>query len=133
VRFLGQRSDAPELLAAADVHCQPNTGPEPFGVAFVEALYAGLPVVSTALGGALEIVDESCGVLVPPGEVGELRAALRGLIADPAERSRLGRGGPARARALCEPRRALDRICDLLAGTAAGPRNGARRRASWPC
>jgi glycosyltransferase involved in cell wall biosynthesis len=53
-RFLGQRSDVPHLLAAADIHCQPNTGPEPFGIAFVEALYAGLPVVSTRLGGALK-------------------------------------------------------------------------------
>ena len=62
VRFLGQRTDVPHLLAAADVHCQPNTGPEPFGLAFVEALAAGRPVVTTALGGALEIVDETCGV-----------------------------------------------------------------------
>lgn len=68
VRFLGQRSDIPKLLAASDVHCQPNTGPEPFGVAFVEALYAGLPVVTTAQGGALEIVDESCGRFVDPGD-----------------------------------------------------------------
>src|SRR5258706_9056546 len=35
VRFLGQRSDVPRLLAAADIHCQPNTGPEPFGITFV--------------------------------------------------------------------------------------------------
>ena len=82
---------------SADIHCQPNTGPEPFGIAFVEALYAGLPVVTTRLGGALEIVNETCGVLVPPGDAGALAAALRRLIADPAERSRLGRAGPARA------------------------------------
>ena len=79
VRFLGQRSDVPRLLRAAEVHCQPNTGPEPFGLAFVEALYAGLPVVTTALGGPLEIVDASCGVLVPP-KPDVLAQALRGLI-----------------------------------------------------
>ena len=49
VRFIGQRSDVPRLLACADLHCQPNTGPEPFGIAFVEAMYAGLPVVTTAI------------------------------------------------------------------------------------
>src|SRR3989442_756696 len=32
VMFLGQRSDVPRILAAADIHCQPNTGPEPFGI-----------------------------------------------------------------------------------------------------
>ena len=52
VRFLGQRDDVPSLLVAADVHCQPNTGPEPFGVAFIEALAAGLPVVTVDLGAA---------------------------------------------------------------------------------
>ncbi|MFQ5745405.1 MAG: glycosyltransferase, partial [Acidobacteriota bacterium] len=65
VLFLGQRSDVPQLLAAADVHCQPNTGPEPFGITFIEAMYAHLPIVTTALGGAQEIIDGSCGMLVP--------------------------------------------------------------------
>src|SRR5262249_38073183 len=59
VRFLGQRADVGQLLNAADIHCQPNLGPESFGIGFVEALYAGLPVVTTALGGALEIVEAS--------------------------------------------------------------------------
>ena len=60
VRFLGQRSDVPRLMAAADVFCQPNAGPEPFGVVFVEALYAGLPVVTSAFGGAVEVVERPC-------------------------------------------------------------------------
>ena len=55
-------------MHAADIHCQPNTAPEPFGLVFVEALYAGLPVVTTALGGALEILTDACGVLVPAGD-----------------------------------------------------------------
>ena len=49
--------------AAADVYFQPNTGPEPFGTAFVEALYAALPVVGTNVGGAAGIVTQDCGVL----------------------------------------------------------------------
>jgi glycosyltransferase involved in cell wall biosynthesis len=110
VRFLGQRSDVPELLAAADIHCQPNTGPEPFGIAFVEALYAGLPVVTTALGGALEIIDPTCGLLVPPGAVESLTAALRGLVLDRNRRVGLGGAGPARARALCSPENQLARL-----------------------
>src|SRR4029077_9761733 len=57
VRFLGQRSDVQGLMAAADIYCQPNTSPDSFGITFVEALLNQLPVVTTAMGGALEIVD----------------------------------------------------------------------------
>ena len=125
VRFLGQRSDVPELLAAADVHCQPNTEPEPFGIAFVEALYAGVPVVATALGGALEIVDGHCGVLVPPHDSAALQAALRRLIADPAERARLGCRPWARQEPV-RPAAALDRLHQLLRPLAV------KRRATAP-
>jgi len=102
VRFLGQRSDVPRLLRAADIHCQPNLGPEPFGIAFIEALQAGLPVITTAMGGPLEIVDGTCGMLVPPRPE-PLAEALRWLVEEPEERRRLGAAGPARAAALCEP------------------------------
>jgi glycosyltransferase involved in cell wall biosynthesis len=113
VHFLGQRTDVPRLMAAADVHCQPNLGPEPFGIAFVEALYAGLPVVTTAQGGALEVVNESCGLLVPPGDAAGLAGALRQLIEDEGLRGRLGSAGPARARALCDPATRLTDLHDL--------------------
>ena len=63
IKFLGQRDDVPSLMRAADVQCQPNAGPEPFGLVFVEALAAGLPVVTTRMGGPLEIVNASCGML----------------------------------------------------------------------
>jgi glycosyltransferase involved in cell wall biosynthesis len=112
VRFVGQRSDVAKLMAAADIYCQPNLGPEPFGITLVEALYARLPVVTTALGAAPEIVDGSCGILVAPDDPDALAGALTPLIADGALRRHLGSAGPARARVLCDvPRqlRALER------------------------
>jgi glycosyltransferase involved in cell wall biosynthesis len=115
VTFLGARDDVPRVLAAADVHCQPNTGPEPFGIAFVEALHAALPVVSTRMGGAAEIVTDECGILVPPADPGALAEALSSLIDDPAARTRLGAAGPARPRALCAPEVVLPRLEELLA------------------
>ena len=118
VVFTGQRGDVPRLLAAADVLCQPNHGPEPFGIAFVEALYAGLPVVAADSGGAREVVDPSCGVLVPPRDPGALADALRRLIADPELRARLGAAGPARAAALCDPERQMRRLHAVLASVA---------------
>jgi glycosyltransferase involved in cell wall biosynthesis len=117
VRFLGQRSDVPRLLAAADVHCQPNIGPEPFGITFIEALFSRLPVVTTALGGACEIVDESCGILVSPGHAGELASTLKQLIQDPIHRQKLGAGGPARALKLCNPATQLPWLNEVLSET----------------
>lgn len=114
VRFLGQRADVPRLLAAADIHCQPNTGAEPFGIAFVEALYAGLPVVTTVIGGGAEIVDESCGRLVAPSDANALSKVLRSLMTNPGERSALAAGGRSRAEKLCDPARQMTRLYDLL-------------------
>ena len=91
------------MLCAADIYCQPNTGPEPFGIAFVEALYAGLPVVTTNLGAAPEIVTDDCGILVPPVS-DNLIAALSDLIQDTIRRLRLSAAGPKRAAALGDPR-----------------------------
>jgi glycosyltransferase involved in cell wall biosynthesis len=116
VRFLGERRDVPACMRAADIHCQPNTGPEPFGLAFVEALYAGLPIVTTALGGALEILTDACGVLVPAGDAAALTRALRRLILDPDARRRLGAAGPARASELCDPSRQLAALATLVDG-----------------
>jgi glycosyltransferase involved in cell wall biosynthesis len=114
VHFLGQRADVPALLAAADIHCQPNTGPEPFGIAFVEALYAGLPVVTTAMGGALEIIDERCGILVPPDDPKALAAALERLVRDRDLRAQLGSCGPKRANQLCDPRTQIQKWLAIL-------------------
>jgi glycosyltransferase involved in cell wall biosynthesis len=114
VHFLGYRSDLDRLLAASDIHCQPNTEPEPFGIAFVEALYAGLPVVTTAIGGALEIVNEQCAILTPAGDIAALAAALAELLLNRELRERLGSNGPARARQLCDPARQMARLEKVL-------------------
>jgi glycosyltransferase involved in cell wall biosynthesis len=104
VRFLGQRTDVPELLSAADVLCQPNTGPEPFGITFIEALSAGVPVVTSAMGGALEIVDATCGFLVAP-EPDAIAGALAKLIDDPRLRASMCEPAKRRARDICDPDR----------------------------
>ena len=116
VRFLGQRDDVPRLLRAADLFCQPNTAPESFGLALVEALAAGLPVVTSGVGGGAEVVTPACGVLVSPGDTATLAAVLRRLIVDTPERRRLGAAGPARARELCDPAVTMPRLHRLLAG-----------------
>jgi glycosyltransferase involved in cell wall biosynthesis len=115
VRFLGQRADVPRLLAAADIFCQPNTATEGFSISFMEAFLAGLPIVTTALGGALEIVDDSCGAPVPAGDMSALTAALRRLIHDPALRLRLGATGRQRVWELCEPAMQMKKLHKIFA------------------
>ena len=114
VRFLGERSDVPELLTAADILCQPNIGPEPFGLVLVEALAAGLPVVTSALGGAMEVVDNSCGILTEPGNATQLSESLKFLIENPEQRRRLQLGGRGRAQLLCDPALRLKQLCGTL-------------------
>jgi glycosyltransferase involved in cell wall biosynthesis len=124
VRFLGQRSDVPELMGSADIYCQPNTGPEPFGVALIEAMYAGLPVVAAACGGPFETVTDECGFLAPSGNAGAVAEALGKMIANPELRAKLGAAGRARAAELCDPARQMNRLADLTLGTAAYARDG---------
>ncbi|HEY0874658.1 MAG TPA: glycosyltransferase [Vicinamibacterales bacterium] len=114
VRFLGERTDIAELLSAADVYCQPNVAPDSFGLSFVEALASGLPVITTRLGGAPEIVDDTCGILVPPGGAVQVTAALRALIDDDGRRARLAAAARARARTFCDVQGSVGRLAEVL-------------------
>lgn len=104
VSFIGHQDDMETALAACDVYCQPNETPEPFGMVFVEAMYAGKPVVGRALGGALEIVTPECGILCSDGPQ-PLAAALTSLVTDSELRKRMSELGPARAARLSGPDR----------------------------
>jgi glycosyltransferase involved in cell wall biosynthesis len=114
VRFVGQRSDVLRVLSAADIFCQPNIRPEPFGISLVEALQIGLPVITSAMGGATEIVNESCGILVPPRSATDFVSSLRLLINDEPLRRHLGAAGPGRARELTDPAVHLSRLKSAL-------------------
>jgi glycosyltransferase involved in cell wall biosynthesis len=121
VRFAGGRTDIAAVLAGADICCQPNVGPEPFGISVVEAMLAGLPVVATDLGAMREIVDERCAILVRPDDPGGLSEALRALVDDPARRARLGAAAPAHARRVADVAAQVRRLHDVLhAGAARG-------------
>jgi glycosyltransferase involved in cell wall biosynthesis len=96
VRFLGHRGDLPDLLEACDVFALPSRQ-EGLGVAALEAMARGRPVVASAVGGLAEIVvPGETGVLVPPGDAGALASALARLCGDPASARRLGAAGAAR-------------------------------------
>ncbi|MSR65684.1 MAG: glycosyltransferase [Verrucomicrobiae bacterium] len=82
VHFLGNRSDVPAILAAADVFVLPSLW-EGFGIAVVEAMAAGVPVVASRVDGVCEIIrDRQDGVLVPPSEPDKLAQAIVELLSD---------------------------------------------------
>ncbi|HUI99513.1 MAG TPA: glycosyltransferase [Usitatibacter sp.] len=92
VRFAGNQSDVVPWMQAFDVFCLPSYANEGVPQALMQAMACELPVVSTPIGSIGEIVvDGATGVLVPPGDVEGLRAALDALLADPARRAQLAR------------------------------------------
>lgn len=81
IRWLGHQKNLPEFFAAADVYCQPNTGPEPFGMVFVEAQLARCPVITSGMGGALEAVERCTkNVLLTKPDPGLLVEALEKVL-----------------------------------------------------
>jgi glycosyltransferase involved in cell wall biosynthesis len=90
VSFVAELMDRDQLdpyYQRADLFALP-TEYEGYGMAVAEALARGLPVVSTPTGGIADLVGSDAGLLVQAGDVAGLAAALRQLIANPAERAR---------------------------------------------
>lgn len=82
VRFLGRREDVPQLLAACDVFALPSLY-EGSSLAVLEAMAAGTAIVSSAIGGTEELIEDGrSGLLVPPGDAEALAAALRRVLGD---------------------------------------------------
>jgi glycosyltransferase involved in cell wall biosynthesis len=98
VHFTGWVEDVTALLPALDIFVS-SSRVEPFGLVMVEAMAAGLPVVATATGGALEIVENGVtGKLVPVGDWQGLAEAVSSLLTHEEERRRMGEQGHRRAR-----------------------------------
>jgi len=98
VEWLGRRDDVPAILARSHVFCLPSAYGEGLPKCLLEAMAAGLPIVSTDIPGCRDAVRPDVnGLLVPPRDPVALAAALRRLIEDPALRRRFGAAGRLRA------------------------------------
>lgn len=96
VRLVGQQGDVPQRMRDADIFVHAARW-EGFGLVLLEAMSAGLPVVSTNVGAIPEVVDDGVtGVLVDPDQPDALAAAIRALAADPQRRRALGDAGRSR-------------------------------------
>lgn len=93
VRFLGARSDIPEVLNALDIFVLPSLS-EGMPNAVLEAMACGLPIVATRVGGIPELIDDgNTGFLVPSEDERQLEAILGHLLHDDAKRRALGEKG----------------------------------------
>jgi glycosyltransferase involved in cell wall biosynthesis len=90
VNFLGSRSDIPDLLALADVFVMPSLS-EGLPLALLEAMYVGLPVVASQVGGIKSIITHGeNGYLVPPGNFDAISSALIDIRENYEARERFG-------------------------------------------
>ena len=94
VTFAGQRDDVPQVLATLDVLCHCAIEPEPFGRVVIEGMAARRPVIASAAGGVVEIIESGVhGLLVPPGDSAALAAALTDLWQHPLKAATLAAAG----------------------------------------
>lgn len=104
------------ILARSDLYVWPGVG-EAYGVAYLEAAAAGLPVLAMEFGGIGSVVtDGATGLLVAEGDVAAYAAALARLLAEPATRDRLGAAG----RRMVLEERTVARAAATLSGALGG-------------
>jgi glycosyltransferase involved in cell wall biosynthesis len=116
VHFLGRREDVPQLLAACDVFALPSLY-EGSSLAVLEAMAAGTTIVSSAIGGTEELIEDGhSGLLVAPGDAPALAAALRRVLGDP----ELREGMAARARERVEAGLTREQNAERVAGIYRG-------------
>lgn len=114
LKRLGYRKDIARLLAASDIFVLPSHF-EGLPMSIIEAMMCGLPVVSTLIRGPREqVLNGETGLLVPPGKVAPLAAALRRLATSPELCRKMGLAGRRRAISLFDQKIVLGRIAGLL-------------------
>jgi N-acetyl-alpha-D-glucosaminyl L-malate synthase BshA len=108
VDLLGEQVDLPAALADAALFLLPSES-ESFGLAALEALACGVPVVASDVGGLPEVVaDGEVGFLHPVGDVAAMAGSARRLLDDPLLRGRMAAAARARAEALFRPEPAIE-------------------------
>jgi len=117
VHCLGERVDLPDVLRDADLFLLPSQT-ESFGLAALEAMACGVPVIASAVGGLPEVVaDGETGLLLPVGDVEGLAQAAVALLTDEPRRRRMSVAARRRAENLFRPGPAVERYLEVYART----------------
>jgi len=95
VHFLGRRLDVPELIKMADIYVQ-SSNFEGFGIAALEAMAGGLPVIASDVPGLNNVVG-GAAILFPPGDSDALAEAISSLLSSQELRSQLSQAGMEKA------------------------------------
>jgi glycosyltransferase involved in cell wall biosynthesis len=99
VRFLGNRKDVPELLGKFDLYAFSTTRDEGFGIALIEAMAAGVPIVASDVPACNEVLaGGESGVLVPPADPASMARELLRLLRSDDERQAFATRAMARVR-----------------------------------
>jgi glycosyltransferase involved in cell wall biosynthesis len=112
VQLLGMRRDIPELLGRMDLFVFSTTPDEGLGIALIEAMAAGVPVVASDVGACREVLDGGeLGILVRPKDPEALALAIQNVMTDPASAAMRA----ARARAKVEREFTIERMAAAYA------------------
>ncbi|MFN2453681.1 MAG: glycosyltransferase [Pyrinomonadaceae bacterium] len=119
------------LYQAADIFCLPSYG-EGISNALLEAMAAGLPVITTRVGGHPEVVTNGVeGLLVPPREITPLAEALKTLLGEPQRLNRMGEAARRRAESIGNSTTAGAHLAQALAETLTATPTHAPQRVNY--
>jgi N-acetyl-alpha-D-glucosaminyl L-malate synthase BshA len=121
VEFTGERADLPAVLREADVFLLPSET-ESFGLAALEAMACGVPVVASAVGGLPEVIpDGEVGFLRPMGDLAAMAEAAGRLLDDEPLRRAMGAAARRRAETQYRIDPAIDRYLAIYRRVLSGP------------
>lgn len=129
IHWLGGVPDAARTVHAFDVLVI-SSRTEGTPLVLLEAMAAGIPVVTTAVGGIPDVIDETEGFLVPPGDTGALRAAIDRVQRDPTEARRRARAAAQRLAVESDVERWVDRYAMVYDAALTARRVGTTSRAT---
>jgi glycosyltransferase involved in cell wall biosynthesis len=127
VELLGMRRDIPELLGQIDLFVFSTTPSEGLGIALIEAMAAGVPVVASDVGACREVLDGGeLGLLVPPGNPAALADAIERVRSEPEAAAARARRAQRKAFDVFDAERMADAYAEVLGLKApAAPRSKA--------
>lgn len=90
--FTGARTDVPDLLSIFDIFLLTSNW-EPFGITLLEAMAIGIPIIAFAVDGVPEVVNETCAILVNPGNIKMMSQETLDLFENKSKQKKLIQGG----------------------------------------